>query len=407
MRKLAEELKKKFRTPAEAVAALGLDAAILDEEHTENERQISMKTISLSPKAALAKGSIMTWLRPKLATDAKLDLNPILEGVNAKNFSKQKKIIAEALKIATRGRLAQDADIDDLPELLQAIEAERGADVEEPNSAAPPIAEKKEEGDEPNALLEFLKGKLQPEDLAQVADMMSHSAMDNEEEERKEREWQQRSYDARKRLGRDETEEEREDREKKESAEDARARLGRDESEEERNDREEGDKKARDARAQRGFDRRSRDQLPSIKGTPEVGGSMQGATKDAVTKDAMDAALKDERVRSEASTAKAIAAATHARDEQHRLAREAEKFVRPLVGELAIAYDSAEEIYRAALQMRNVNIEGMHPSAYRPVLEQVAALPKQRDARQDLGMDAKATASFDERYPGANRIRSA
>jgi hypothetical protein len=115
---------------------------------------------------------------------------------------------------------------------------------------------------------------------------------------------------------------------------------------------------------------------------------------EGVTKQAMDAAI-----------AKAIAATTHARDEQHRAAREAERFVRPIVGELAIAYDSADEIYGAALKARGFNTEGMPPSAFRSILEQLPRHTVER--RPEYGMDAVAQQSFDERYPGASRIRAA
>lgn len=78
--------------------------------------------------------------------------------------------------------------------------------------------------------------------------------------------------------------------------------------------------------------------------------------KDMVSKPAMDAALKAQR--------KQILAET-------RAVREAEAAVRPYVGELAVAFDSASEVYKAALEALEVDIDGVHPSAYPAMLKMV------------------------------------
>ena len=56
-----------------------------------------------------------------------------------------------------------------------------------------------------------------------------------------------------------------------------------------------------------------------------------------------------------------------------RAAQEARQAVRPWVGEVSIAFDTADEIYRAALEARGVKTKGVHASAFRTILEQ---LPK-------------------------------
>jgi hypothetical protein len=365
MGKLAEALKTKFRTPQDAIKALGLDASLLDED---SRKRIAMDSIALSPKAMFAKGYLLSRIKPRLATDAKIDLDPILEGITERNFHAKRPVIEAALKIVTRNKLAQDADLDDLDELLGAIEEvkSRGAWDESEEEEK----DKKEKEEE--------------------------KAEDESEEEKEEREKKEKAEDEseeeEKEKAEDESEEEEEKKEKEKSAEDARKRLGRDETEEECKEREAQDKRARDARRaadrkRRAADRkraedkkRARDNPPPFKGMPETGGTM-------VTKDAMDSA---------------IAIKLAERDEQHKHAREAEKFVRPYVGELAMAYDTAEEVYKAALKILNVNVDGVHPSAYRVILDNMPK-PGARKERE-LGMDAASSKSFAERFPESSRI---
>ena len=64
----------------------------------------------LTRTALLAKGALMAYLAPKLAADASIDLNPILEGVSANSFDV--KAVTEAVTKATDGKLAKDAKTD-------------------------------------------------------------------------------------------------------------------------------------------------------------------------------------------------------------------------------------------------------------------------------------------------------
>jgi hypothetical protein len=110
--------------------------------------------------------------------------------------------------------------------------------------------------------------------------------------------------------------------------------------------------------------------------------------KDGVTKSAMDAALENERAR-------------------QREVRDAERFVRPWVGDLTIAYDSADDVYKAALEARGKPVKGIHPSAYRTILEM---LPKPGTENRvshssRVAMDSAGTKSFADMYPGAMNIR--
>ena len=70
---------------------------------------------------------------------------------------------------------------------------------------------------------------------------------------------------------------------------------------------------------------------------------------------------------------------------------EAEAFVMPWVGKMTMAFDSAADVYKAALTALEVDIEGMHPDAYRPVL---SAQPKPGETRAPtrIAMDASTNA---------------
>src|ERR1019366_343074 len=75
-----------------------------------------MKSQHISRKGAMAHGALLAYLAPKLAQDAKIDLSPLVMG----KFNKS--AIAIGLQAATAGKLAMDADINDVKQLLDAID---------------------------------------------------------------------------------------------------------------------------------------------------------------------------------------------------------------------------------------------------------------------------------------------
>lgn len=104
--------------------------------------------------------------------------------------------------------------------------------------------------------------------------------------------------------------------------------------------------------------------------------------KDMVSKTAMDAAIAASTKAAEKRTVDRINGI-----------HEARKIAAPFVGEIAVACDCAEDVYRAALKIRGVNTEGVHPSAFRTILEcQPSASAKHEplhahDAAHVTGMD--------------------
>lgn len=290
----------------------GADVVVGDSKPLQ---EIFAMTKVLSRKAAVAHGAILAYLMPKLAQDARFDPSPLLEGVSAKNFKAKKSEILEAVRKGTLTLLAKDANINDMTQLMDALEQAEvmeGADSD-PNSGLPLTAMKPKGFD---AAMEFLKEK---------------GASDSDIEEAR-------------RLAGDEDEDEDEEKKK------------------------EKEKKAEDRR-------RAHDSAAGM-----------------VSKTAMDAAI--------AENAKQVI-------KQQGAIREAERAVRPYVGELSMSFDSAEAVYRHALTALGVNVKDVHESALPTILGmQVKPGEKKLDR---LGLDAApqpgSAADFSKRYPETNSIR--
>lgn len=90
-----------------------------------------------------------------------------------------------------------------------------------------------------------------------------------------------------------------------------------------------------------------------------------------------------------------------------RQANEARECVRSLVGDVSlVAMDSAESIYRFALDSIGADHKGVHPSALKSMVE--FAISQKSDARKPshgLGMDSAATTSFAKAFPGATKMK--
>ena len=110
--------------------------------------------------------------------------------------------------------------------------------------------------------------------------------------------------------------------------------------------------------------------------------------KPEVTKAAMDAAI-----------AAAVGAATiKARADAESL-HTARKEVAPAVGEVAL--DSAEAVYKFALDQAKVDITGVHPSAYRAMFKLASAAP---EPAPRIALDAAVVTGVAERFPNLGRF---
>lgn len=306
--------------------------------------------MKLSPKATLAKGALMTYLAPKLAQDAKIELSPLLADVTKANFGTKKLGLIAALKGAVQGKLVHGASIDDVGFLMDAVEKTEGEDDLDPNSAMPENAAEDEETEEEKRD----RMERRAEDRKRGMDCATDEDPETEEEKEHRMEARDRrarhAKDAKRRLGRDETEKERDEREKDEKAE---------------------DRKAWDRR--RAHDKRH---------------GMDEAAVRRITQSAVDTAVSAERQR------------------MNDL-RQAEKAVQPYHGDLGdMTFDSAEAIYRHVLKARGVkDVDGIHASALSTVLSLLPTLgakPAPRDP--SLGMDSSSLAEALKHAPGLEHI---
>ncbi|WP_267550365.1 DUF2213 domain-containing protein [Rhizobium rhizogenes] len=156
---------------------------------------------------------------------------------------------------------------------------------------------------------------------------------------------------------------------------------------------EEEDKKAKDAEAEEAK-KKAADEAAEAE-----------AKKKAAEDDDEDEEAEDESVSREAMDSAIKAAVAAAKQEQVDL-REAERFCRPIVGELAVAFDSAPALYKKALEMRGVKIDASIPaSAYRPMLEALPSPSQQRSNQSRLAMDSAKPNDFAARYADAAKVR--
>ncbi|WP_213732641.1 DUF2213 domain-containing protein [Citrobacter europaeus] len=90
-----------------------------------------------------------------------------------------------------------------------------------------------------------------------------------------------------------------------------------------------------------------------------------------------------------------------------RQANEARECVRSLVGDVSlVAMDSAESIYRFALDSIGADHKGVHPSALKSMVE--FAINQKSEVRKPtnvIGMDSAATNSFAKAFPGATKMK--
>lgn len=475
MTKLGQALRRKFRSPQDVIHALGLESCDISDlmvvgDSKENVKMPEkVKPRQMSRQAAIAVSVLSAHLRPKLAKDAKLPLFSLLDGVTTKNFHEKKPGIlsglksklkfnpAEIKKFKGKPKIAMDATIGEVAELLDMIENHgvegdnddmidvpkpveqmaqpvpeagmegkekppmlpEGSPAEEagesPEQEAGEMAEGAEgEGGDPTAEVQgLLAGKVDEATLAKVMEIIKGAgAHAHDEPERPEMAKKEGAEDAEggeeklKELGAADALEEDPNSDKGTgtgkgtagggagSAEDSleedpnsdkgtgtgkgTAGSGPGSAEDEEMD--EKEKAAKDKRI-------GKDDPPPFKGMPKPGGTM-------VTQDSMTAAIK---------------AATDSERKNQRAIREAERVVRPLVGEMSIAFDSADEVYKNALTMLGVKDAGkIHPSAYPQLLDMCRQTRQHSSSASpiaaDMAMDEGDDNSYQEMFPEADHI---
>lgn len=112
---------------------------------------------------------------------------------------------------------------------------------------------------------------------------------------------------------------------------------------------------------------------------------------DKVSKTAMDAAI---RLAQDSATKKAA--------QNFRAVREAEQAVRPLIGDV-VAMDSADDVYRTALEQSGVDIKGVHPSAFPSLVKM--AISQKESSRPVIAQDSASISEFEKAFPTAGKLK--
>ena len=169
-----------------------------------------------------------------------------------------------------------------------------------------------------------------------------------------------------------------------------------DELPEDKAKREAEEKKAADAKVAAG------DETPEEKAARE-----RKEGEDKALKDAADKAARDNMVTKDEMN-KAITASVNAARLTDRQTFAALEDVRPYVGELkGMTFDSAEKVYSHALKTLGVKVDGVHPSAFKTILD-LQPKPGAKPARiaQDAGVGEEVVTDFNKMFPGADRIQA-
>jgi hypothetical protein len=114
---------------------------------------------------------------------------------------------------------------------------------------------------------------------------------------------------------------------------------------------------------------------------------------------------KDEKVTDKKAMDSAIAAAETRVRREMAATRQAEQDVRPLLGDV-VAQDSAEAVYKIALDHLKIDVTDVHPSAYRALVRQgIAAAGAQQAAPAHVAMDSAERKGYAEKYNVSRLVR--
>lgn len=115
MTPLGKALRDKYRSPQDAIKALGLDESLLKTEHR------SMSTKQPTRLAFLALMRTAAGVNPLLAMDAKVDYAPIFSGLTRSNFKAAD--VMSKLRTAVKGKLiAKDEEMNHVGAMLKKVE---------------------------------------------------------------------------------------------------------------------------------------------------------------------------------------------------------------------------------------------------------------------------------------------
>lgn len=180
-----------------------VQGAVVGDSAITNLKGFDMSKVLLTRMGSVARGALMVSLKPKLAQDAKIDLSPILVNLTGKNFKAKKPAIVAGIKKLTNGKLAQDASIDDVLKLVDALEDNEVMESEDTDLDTGEIDDNDESMDEGGGLRDFLKGKLGEDDFTKACGMMKPGGATDETPEEKDAREKKEKEDAAKKMAGD------------------------------------------------------------------------------------------------------------------------------------------------------------------------------------------------------------
>lgn len=336
----------------------GADCHVFD-----SMEKLLMSKSAVSRTQAFERALSVT-LRPRLAQDVKINWAPAVKGLTAKNFAEKKAKLAADIKAQTAGKMAKDADLQDVVEVIEALAPMlEGDPAIDPNAvSANPVED--EDDDKPDLAAILKEMGILDDDIAKVvAKMSGGGAQDDAPSNMGSGSIGGELTDGREDAGGGST---------RTYAPTDNSSIATGGAADEDDDKKDKDKKAMDAR-------------------------IAERLKGMVSKSAMDSAI-----------ATAVKSATDAATARVNAIHEAKTHVRQWVGEQpALTFDSADSVYRAALKSLNVpNVDKLHADALRPILD---AQPKPGDKLRNhvpahIAQDAAAKSEYTDRY-GANASR--
>ena len=391
MSKLGDALRKKYKTPRAALRALGLDEKLLDVSHLAYDGALTMKATKLE---YLATTRIARAVNPLLAFDAQVDYRPLTKGLTTKNFAARKPQILSGLKTMLKGKtLAADAELnmENVKKVLELIEhfGEKG-----PSGGKELSGETLDESatsEQHKAMEAAAHGKSNlgiPKEVGkEFADADKGKSFDE----------MIKDWAASRGMSDDDVEELKKMHTDSMPGETALDAEDPEEDPEKELDAGDDDMDAEDEDDE--FD-------PLAKAKDKKGAKDRMGAKDK-KKGAMD-----RKVITQDELSKAVQAAVMSERKHNTATAEAREFVRPYVGELPLALDSAEKVYRAAAGALEIeDAATVHPSALKVLIKTIGRPAGSRNSDDTGGsflgaMDraAEGTQSFEDMFPGAGRI---
>ena len=408
MTKFGEALREKFRSPREAILALGLDESLL----IPSKKDGPMNTTALATRT-LSVGAIVAALRPNLKKDAKVSVAMAFDGIRTgKKFDVGK--LASRLRTQLKDKLAQDASMGQIAELLDKI------DEHERESADESVS--KEQHDAMEAAANGSSNLGIPQKVGEEFEKADKGKKFGD----KARDWMTEKGMSEDDIGELEAmmeEEEGDDDDEDDDEDNDLHQKGVDEPPPFKGEPTPGggkDKRAKDKRAKDkgrwttgGFE--SGGAFHPIRGSKGYSKSRAGdegiVSKGAKAKDKKDD--DDDEMVSKGAMDAAIAANEKIVTEKilrtQREIHDALKDVRPIVGDLGMTFDSAAAVYKAVLDAKGHKIVEAVPVSV--LKRMVGMLPKAGEpsgrhrASDAIAMDAAQTSDLVRRIPGIDTIR--